>query len=310
MDIGVITEGISESEIARQPWIHHRESLARGGIRIHVFQGGGDGFQRAFDALLLHVWQDWRNPRQFDAKRILPILEQYAIYRSKFPRTVQIVLNHVDMGRRPYATPYWRIGDPVLYKTPAYDRTELAPFPPESIWAYEEVWGEPCFVSTAPPIHRAGFIGTASGPRGYRQRVAAATAMVGIGICGETRPFPRPHYAELMASCRIAVCPRGWGERSGRHWDAWRSGKPVLTDRECDQVEMIPGVRLREGVHYLVFDDPEQIPDIVADWSRPSRAADLAAIAENGRQAAIAYDALGRIREFFERAVMPRAGGA
>lgn len=27
---------------------------------------------------------------------------------------------------------------------------------------------------------------------------------------------------------------------------------------------MIPGIRLREGEHYLVYDDPEQIPDSVA----------------------------------------------
>ena len=64
----------------------------------------------------------------------------------------------------------------MLYKTPAYDRRELAPFPPDTIWAYEKVWGEACFTATEPPDYLAGFIGTTSGPRGYRQRVAAATA--------------------------------------------------------------------------------------------------------------------------------------
>jgi hypothetical protein len=64
---------------------------------------------------------------------------------------------------------------------------------------------------------------------------------------------------------------------------------------------MIPGLRLREGVHYLVFDDPKEIPDIVSDWTWRSRLDDLTQIAENGRRAASSYDALGRIATFFER---------
>lgn len=106
-----------------------------------------------------------------------------------------------------------------------------------------------------------------------------------------------------MAQCQIIVCPRGWGEQSRRHWHAWLSGKPVLTDRDYDSVEMIPGVRLKQGVHYLVFDDPKEIPDIVSDWTRPSRLDDLVQIAEHGRRAALSYDACGRIAECFERAV-------
>jgi hypothetical protein len=106
-----------------------------------------------------------------------------------------------------------------------------------------------------------------------------------------------------MGESEIIVCPRGWGEQSRRHWDAWLSGKPILTDRECDSVEMIPGMRLKEGTHYLVFDTPEDIPDIVSDWTRPSRRDDLDEIAENGKRAALSYDALGRIAEFFERCV-------
>jgi len=197
--------------------------------------------------MLLHVWLNWRNPKRFDPQRILPILEQYAVYRSRHPQTIQIVLNHTDMARRPFATPYWRDGDPVLYRTPAYDRRELAPFPPETIWSYEMVWGENCFLSADAPVHLAGFIGSENGPAGYRQRVAAATARVGIGICAPERVVEKAQYNALMARCRIVVCPRGWGENSRRHWDAWISGKPVLTDRECDSVEMIPGIRLREG---------------------------------------------------------------
>jgi hypothetical protein len=162
------------------------------------------------------------------------------------------------------------------------------------------VWGENCFLSPDAPLHQAGFIGTESGPVGYRLRVAAASARVGIGICTPKRVVKAAQYNALMARCRIIVCPRGWGENSKRHWDAWFSGKPVLTDRECDSVEMIPGVRLREGEHYLVFDDPDQIPDIVSDWTRPSRSTDLAQIAENGRRAALSYDALDCITQFFQ----------
>jgi hypothetical protein len=66
---------------------------------------------------------------------------------------------------------------------------------------------------------------------------------------------------------------------------------------------MIPGLRLQEGVHYLIFDDPKEIPDIVSDWTRQSHLDDLAQIAENGRSAALSYDACGRIIEFFKRVV-------
>ena len=62
---------------------------------------------------------------------------------------------------------------------------------------------------------------------------------------------------------------------------------------------MIPGVRLQEGVHYLVYDNPEDIPDIVSDWSRPSRSDELAELAQNGRLAAQSYNALERIKHFF-----------
>lgn len=103
-----------------------------------------------------------------------------------------------------------------------------------------------------------------------------------------------------MGRCRIIVCPQGWGEQSRRHWDAWKSGKPVLTDRPCDSVEMIPGMRLQREVHYLVYDDPAQIPDIVSDWSRPGRRDDLEQIARNGQQAALSYDGLATMLRFFK----------
>jgi len=300
IDIAVITEGIGDYALSAQPWIYYRDALLRRGIRIHLYRGGEEGFQRAFDAMILHIWQDWANEEHFKPLRIMPVLERYAAYRARYSQTVQIVLNHTDMSRRPYAIPYWRVGDPVLYRTPAYDRSELAPFPPETIWAYEKVWGENCFSSTDPPLHQAGFIGTNSGPKGYRERVAAATARVGLSLCGETHAYPKAQHDALMARCQILVCPRGWGENSRRHWDAWLSGKPVLTDRDCDSVEMIPGTRLRAGEHYLVFEEPDDIPDIVSDWTRPSRRDDLAEIAENGRRAAQSYNALDRIAQFFQ----------
>lgn len=66
---------------------------------------------------------------------------------------------------------------------------------------------------------------------------------------------------------------------------------------------MIPGVRLKEGVHYLVFDDPSDIPDIVSDWTRKSKLDDLHQIAQNGRKAAQSYDAINRMVEFLNRAI-------
>ena len=333
MEIGVIIEGILEGTIAKQPWIYYKDTLAEKDINIIVYQGNDEAFKRPFDAMLLHVWQDWGSKKLFHSSRILPIMEKYAIYRAEFPETVQIILNHTDMSRRPYATSYWRPGDPILYRTPAYNREELYPFPADQIWAYETVWGDscyvpnalskressiiwrariwtsehilggPCLASNTPPKYKAGFIGGMTGPPGYRQSVAKETARVGIGICKTMGPYSKERYNGIMANCQIIVCPRGWGEQSRRHWDAWLSGKPVLTDRECDAVEMIPGLRLQEGVHYLMFDDPKEIPDIVSDWTRPSHLDDLAQIAENGRRAALSYDACGRIIEFFKRVV-------
>ncbi|AHG88403.1 hypothetical protein J421_0866 [Gemmatirosa kalamazoonensis] len=342
MRVAYVTAAVQPSvDVAPLPWVWHHDALAARGIDIvHVDAASPDAFGRAYDAMILHVWLDWKNPRRFVPSRILPVMEAYAAYRARFPETVQIVLNHTDMSRRPYATPYWRPGDPVLYRTPAYDRAELAPFPAESIHAYEKVWGAPRFVDGARPrgglgvrrrarvllgnlgtaselaraagaalggrTYAAGFVGQPTGPRGYRERVARETARVGVGLCVRGHFLDAASHDALMARCRIIVCPRGWGEQSARHWDAWRSGKPVLTDRDCDAVEMIPGCRLRAGVHYLVYDDPRDIPDLVTDWTRPSRRDDLDAIAAAGRAAAEDYDALGRIERFL-RVVVPNA---
>jgi hypothetical protein len=283
-----------------QPWIAHRAELAGHGIEILECDSGAETFRRPYDAMLMYVWLDWKNPRRFDAKRIMPVLARYAAYRSEFPETVQIVVNHTDMGRRPYCLPYWRSGDPVLYRTPAYDRGELAPLPAESISPYEHVWGCAAFRHPQRLEHKAGFLGGPTGPRGYRERVAAATARVGIGkILALADRIEREEYDRLMSSCEILVCPRGYGEQSVRHWDTWLSGKPMLTDRECDSVEMIPGVRLRDGVHDLVYDDPEEIPALVDKWTHPSRRDQLAEIAATGRAAALSYDSSGRILQFF-----------
>jgi hypothetical protein len=73
---------------------------------------------------------------------------------------------------------------------------------------------------------------------------------------------------------------------------------------------MIPGVRLEPGKHYLVYSDPAEIPDIVSDWTRPGRLDDLAAVAANGRSAAMGYDAVGRIRRFLEHVVSHPEGRA
>ena len=342
MRVAYVTADIGAAAREPQPWVWHRDALTARGIDVvHVDASSPDAFGRAYDAMILHVWLDWKNTQRFVPSRILPVMEAYAAYRARFPETVQIVLNHTDMSRRPYAAPYWRPGDPVLYRTPAYDRSELAPFPAESIHAYEKVWGAPRFVDgaargrdglgvgrrarvllrnldAAPELARtvgaalgrhtfaAGFVGQPTGPRGYRARVARETARVGVGLCVRGHFYGEAAHDALMARCRIIVCPRGWGEQSVRHWDAWRSGKPVLTDRDCDAVELIPGCRLREGVHYLVYDDPRDIPDLVTDWTRPSRRDELDAIAAAGRAAAEGYDALGRIERFL-RGVVPNA---
>jgi hypothetical protein len=65
-------------------------------------------------------------------------------------------------------------------------------------------------------------------------------------------------------------------------------------------------MRLRDGVHYLVFDEPEQIPGLVEHWMHPSRRDQLDLIARNGRDAARSYDSLENIARFFQHAVPRR----
>jgi hypothetical protein len=290
-----VEEHPDKERVTAAPWLLHRAQLAEAGITVQFFDDLRKAW-RPFNAMILMVWLDWANPVRFKPERIIPVMEKYSAYRAAFPATTQIVLNHTDMGRHAYAAPYWRMGDPILFRTPAYDRSELMPFPANQIFAFEYIRGE--VLPPSPIRHAAGFVGTPSGPSGYRKRVAAETAKVGIGKCIPVR-LPKKMYAALLAGCRIMVCPRGWGENSVRHWDAWRSGKVVLTDRDCDCVEMIPGIRLRDKVHYLIYDDPREIPDLVSDWTRSGRRDDLEEIASNGRNAALGYDAFQRMVEFF-----------
>jgi hypothetical protein len=309
MNVAAVLRDFDPHYGALVPWLFHRRQLAARGVRLEVLDAA-EAFTRRHDAMIPMVWLDWDNPRRFAADRIMPFLEQYSAYRARYPDVVQIICNHIDMARRPYALPYWRKGDPILYRTPPYDRKEIEPLPEEDVWAYECIMGSACLVSDEPPRYPAGFIGTPSGPAGYRARVALETARVGVGLCAP-RPISQARYRELLSACEIVVCPRGWGGQSLRHWDAWKSGKPVLTDGECAALEMIPGVRLVDGVHYLVFHDPTEIPDIVADWTRPSRRDDLRAIAENGRRAACSYDGLESMTRFFHRvaAALHASGG-
>jgi hypothetical protein len=297
MRVAAVIEGFDPEYGSLVPWLFHREHLVARGVHIDLLHAA-EGFRDRYDAMIPMVWLDWDNPRRFIPSQIMPFLEKYSEYRSRFPDVVQIICNHIDMARRPYATPYWRKGDPILYRTPPYDRKKLEPFPEADIWPYECIMGTPCFVSGQSPNHHAGFIGTPSGPKGYRARVARETAKVGIGICSPF-PIPREEYWASLRECAIIVCPSGWGEQSARHWDAWKSGKPVLTDQDCAAVEMIPGVQLEEGVHYLVFRDPAEIPDIVSDWTRLSRRDELGTIAENGMRAAYSYDPLDSMTRFF-----------
>ena len=217
--------------------------------------------------------------------------------------------SHVLRAKIDMASPNMNLRDPVLYRTPSYDRAELHPLPPDSIHAYEMIWGSGCYSNPGSVSYKAGFIGTPSGPRGYRHRVAEYAARVGIGICADVPPYTRFEHGNIMSECEIIICPRGWGEQSLRHWDAWLSGKPVLTDKDCDSVEMIPGQRLIAGVHYLVYDEPEQIPDLVRHWTAPSRRDQLMEIAHNGRKAAQSYDGFARIKAFFDSLAAPRVVG-
>lgn len=309
MRVAVIQECIDPYFQRKSPWYHHQRRLAEAGIDLEVFSGDSErAFETRFDAMLTHVWLDWDHPWRFRANRILPLMARRAAYRARFPETVQIVVNDTDMSTRAYAAPYWVPGDPVLFRAPAYDRGLLAPFPARDIWPYELVMGSARFRKPARPFLRAGFIGLASGSGGRRRAVAANVRKVGLGLCLGRR-LPARLYDAVLSHSRIVVCPQGWGGGSQRHWDAWFSGKPVLTDAACAAVEMIPGVRLQRNVHFLVYDAPSDIPDIVSDWTRPGRLDDLEQMALNGRRAAESHDSFANVLGFFE-SVRARAGAA
>lgn len=302
MDIAVVLKDISPQEFHYAPWGRYQRELALIGIHFRLFKEEA-AFSRTWDAMMAWAWQDWDSPR-FNPRKVMPFLEKFTVYRDKHPEVLQIVLNHPDSSRHPWALPYWRRGDPIIVRTPPYDRSELAPFPAEDMFAYEKHYdsdakGQPIF--SEGDSHGAGLICTATGPSNYRKTVAAYTAKVGIGWCNELgRPLFEGDYAAVLSQCRILVCPRGYGGQTKRHWDAWRSRKPVLTDMECASCEMIPGMSLEAGKHYLVFKKPEDIPDIVSDWTRKSRQDDLRQIAENAYEALDSFDSLGRTLAYFK----------
>jgi len=299
LEIAFVVDAFEDrSAVDRSPWYYYANQLRQSSeISVQLFRGLTNAW-RPFDAMILMVWLDWANPEKFDTPKVMQVLERYSAYRATFPGTLQIALNHIDYTTKPYALPYWRRGDPILCRTPPYDHSLLAPFPPIDIFPYEFVWGSPSF-ECDDIAHHAGFIGSRSGFGGYRERVASETSKVGIGYCVTDR-LSYGEYAAMMSKCRIIVCPQGWGGGSLRHWDAWKSNKPVLTDRNCSLLEMIPGETLQERVHYLVYDDPSEIPDIVSDWTKLSRRADLEAIAARGRAAALSYDACAQMNTFFD----------
>lgn len=308
MNIAILTYGMNLkpwSQSGQSPWFVYREQLAKEDIHIILITESFDAWKEAlrkpYDAMMLFVWQDWNNKQHYRHARTMEILSLYSIYRSNFD-TVQIVCNHTDWCRDPfYSTHLWRRDDPILYRTPAYNRDELKPYSSTDIWPYEICWGGDNFKGDR-ITNMAGFIGYPSGPQGYREKVAKAVSEVGIGMCIQNKIDNKLHN-QIMGSCRIIVCPRGWGETTSRHWDAWLSKKVVLTDYDCDAVEIIPGQRPKHGEQYLLYDKPEDIPDIVADWCRPGKSDDLERIALEGYKMARLYDAKERLKEFFRRAV-------
>jgi hypothetical protein len=164
MNVAFVVEEHPDKWLVRTaPWVVHREQLAEAGITVELFDDLRSAW-RPFDAMILMVWLDLLNPVLFKPYRIIPVMEKFSAYRGAFPETTQIILNHTDMGRRAYAAPYWRMGDPILFRTPAYDRSELAPFPADQI-SLSIISGVKCFrclrsntrpvLSEPPPGRRA-----------------------------------------------------------------------------------------------------------------------------------------------------------
>lgn len=285
------------SELA--PWVLYKDQL---GFPVTTYRSyEADFFEREHEAILLHLWTDWLNNRRFNTIETMELMCKLTTYRARYPKTKIYLCSDHDNANRNFALPYWRETDRVLYRIPPYDRSKL--FPYKDVWAWEyaynKCYGRPVF-EDGPVQFQAAFVGSPSGPPGYRQLVALFTARVGFGFCNENM-MAQEEYDKVISGARIVVCPRGWGQSSSRHWDAWRSKKPVLTDVECADFELVPGQVLVPGKHFLTFNKPDEIPDIVSDWAR--RPDDLREITEAAYKVISEFDCVARLRALFSEVV-------
>lgn len=289
MNIISISYGISDQILYNTPWLRYSKQLNIKHCKIdHKITDLDEIFSKACDLLIIYHDINSRNLDHYE------FMSNIAEYRARF-NVKCVIVNHFDNCRIPNIVPYWRENDIVLFRTPPYNRLELYPYQQKKIFAWEYLYGSPRF-SNDNIIHKAGFIGSDVGPDGYRKNIANVVKKVGIGICDDCSMMG-PDYNKLLSQCRIIVCPEGNGPQSSRHWDVWLSKKVVLTDRNSSSVELVPGVKLLPDVHYLVYDDVDNISDIVNELSKDSDKLDV--IAMNGYSAVSTCDQLSRLRSLF-----------
>ena len=210
-DVAVVVVNVDPSQVGSSPWVRYREELKREGISIQVFDDYKHAFCHDHDAIMLHLVFNWNQTKFFNPAEIMPLLAALSTYRSEHP-DCQHVLLYAWERPSPFAFPYWRAGDPILYRTPLYDRSELYPFPASEVWSYEKIWGSACYQTDSPPKYASGFIGSRT-RREWRDRVARETARTGIGICTATAvfveiaPIEKPS-ADFLIARRSQPVPR------------------------------------------------------------------------------------------------------
>jgi hypothetical protein len=137
MDIAVVVSRIGEGYFTRSPWYLYRDRLEKVGFRIHLYEDSLAGFRTRHDAIILFVSFNWLHDVNFPSDVVMPYFQHLAIYRYEYPDCINIVLHHWDMIDVPFADPLWRPGDPVLLRTPYYDRSRHYPLSNSVIGSYE-----------------------------------------------------------------------------------------------------------------------------------------------------------------------------
>jgi hypothetical protein len=92
--------------------------------------------------------------------------------------------------------------------------------------------------------------------------------------------LPRRDYLHKMWKSKINLALRGYGQLTYRHLESWALGSFIISDSSLDEVELpMPS---EESKHYVTFDDPEELPELIDYYlNHPNERKE---IARNGRR--------------------------